>query len=96
MNGLAHEASSLLNEMKLQGVKPNAVTALGVLFACSHSGLVKEGVSFFNSMVEDHGLEARLEHYSCIVDMLGRAGKLNTAMEFIRKIAVGLKVGANV
>lgn len=96
MNGLAHKALSLLTEMKLHGIKPNAVTALCVLSACSHGGLIEEGLSFFNSMVEDHGLEAGLEHYSCIVDMLGRAGKLNTAMEFIKKIPEGLKAGANV
>ncbi|KAF3434864.1 hypothetical protein FNV43_RR21951 [Rhamnella rubrinervis] len=96
MNGLAHEALSLLTEMKLHGVKPNAVTVVCVLSACSHGGLVEEGLSFFNSMVQDHGLEARLEHYSCIVDMLGRAGKLTAAMEFIKRIPQGLKAGANV
>ncbi|KAL6213667.1 hypothetical protein ACLB2K_013113 [Fragaria x ananassa] len=96
MNGLAHKAVALVEEMKLYAVKPNAVTTLSVLSACSHGGLVEEGLSFFNSLVQDHGIEPRLEHYACVVDMLGRAGKLQMAMDFIKKIPQGLKaVGAN-
>ncbi|KAL6218480.1 hypothetical protein ACLB2K_011691 [Fragaria x ananassa] len=96
MNGLAHKALALVEEMKLYAVKPNAVTTLSVLSACSHGGLVEEGLSFFNSLVQDHGVEPRLEHYACVVDMLGRAGKLQMAMDFIKKIPQGLKaVGAN-
>ncbi|KAM1454029.1 hypothetical protein ACFXTO_003592 [Malus domestica] len=86
MNGLGHEALALLAEMKLYGLKPNAVTILSVLSACSHGGLVEEGLSLFNSMVQDHGIEQRPEHYTCVVDMLARAGKLVRAMEFIKKI----------
>ncbi|KAJ8765013.1 hypothetical protein K2173_010485 [Erythroxylum novogranatense] len=84
MNGLPHEALALVAEMKLQGVKPNAVTALSVLCACSHGGLVEEGLSFFRSMVEEDGIEPGVEHYSCVVDLLGRAGELNNAMEVIK------------
>ncbi|XP_059434273.1 pentatricopeptide repeat-containing protein At2g17210 [Corylus avellana] len=86
MNGLAREALALLAEMKQHRVQPNAVTALSVLSACSHSGLVEEGLSFFNSMLQDYGVEPGLEHYSCVVDMLGRAGKLHTAMDLIKKL----------
>ncbi|KAL6209554.1 hypothetical protein ACLB2K_020494 [Fragaria x ananassa] len=89
-------AIAVVEEMKLYAVKPNAVTTLSVLSACSHGGLVEEGLSFFNSLVQDHGIEPRLEHYTCVVDMLGRAGKLQMAMDFIKKIPQGLKaVGAN-
>ncbi|KAE8008888.1 hypothetical protein FH972_005359 [Carpinus fangiana] len=86
MNGLAREALALLAEMKQHRVQPNAVTALSVLSACSHGGLVEDGLSFFNSMLQDYGVEPGLEHYSCVVDMLGRAGKLHTAMDLIKKL----------
>ncbi|PON45036.1 Tetratricopeptide-like helical domain containing protein [Parasponia andersonii] len=95
MNGLAHEALALHADMKLHGLNPNEVTALCVLSACSHGGLVEEGLSFFSSMAQDHGVEPRLEHYSCVVDMLSRAGKLDTAMDFIEKMPEGLEAGAN-
>ncbi|KAK9287215.1 hypothetical protein L1049_015628 [Liquidambar formosana] len=90
MNGLAHDALALLANMKMHGLKPNAVTTLCVLSACSHGGLVDEGLSFFEEMVQDHGVELRVEHYSCMVDMLGRAGKLDSAMDLIKKIPEGL------
>ncbi|KAF5740360.1 pentatricopeptide repeat-containing protein [Tripterygium wilfordii] len=86
MNGLAHEALHLLAGMEQHGVKPNSVTALSVLSACSHGGLVEEGLFFFKSMVQDQKIEPCLEHYSCIIDMLARAGKLNNAAELIRQI----------
>ncbi|XP_062177601.1 pentatricopeptide repeat-containing protein At2g17210 [Alnus glutinosa] len=86
MNGFAREALALLAEMKQHGVQPNAVTALSVLSACSHGGLVEEGLYFFNSMRQDCGVEPGLEHYSCVVDMLGRAGKLDCAMDLIKKL----------
>ncbi|XP_062024972.1 pentatricopeptide repeat-containing protein At2g17210 [Rosa rugosa] len=92
MNGLAHEALALVEEMKLYGAKPNAVTTLSMLSACSHGGLVEEGLSLFNSLVQVYGIEPRLEHYACVVDMLGRAGKLHMAMDFIKNIPEGLKV----
>jgi pentatricopeptide repeat protein len=62
MNGFAREALALLAEMKQHGVQPNAVTALSVLSACSHGGLVEEGLYFFNSMCRDCGVEPGLEH----------------------------------
>ncbi|KAG6712157.1 hypothetical protein I3842_05G090100 [Carya illinoinensis] len=96
MNGFAREALALLTEMKQEGVEPNAVTALSVLSACSHGGLVEEGLYFFSSMVQDHGVEPGLEHYSCMVDMLGRAGKLDIAMDLINKIPEGFEAGASI
>lgn len=86
INGLAHEAVTLFEKMKQNGMKPNAVTALSLLSACSHGGLVEEGLSLFTSMVKEHGIEPGLEHYSCIVDMLARAGKFNDALELIEKL----------
>ncbi|KAK8494618.1 hypothetical protein V6N13_029858 [Hibiscus sabdariffa] len=95
MNGLPNEALALLPEMKSQGLKPNSVTALSVLSACSHGGLVKEGLAFLNSMVHEYGIVPESEHYSCVIDMLGRAGKVDIAMELIKQIPGGLKVGAS-
>ncbi|KAJ4715847.1 putative Pentatricopeptide repeat-containing protein [Melia azedarach] len=94
MNGLAHEALALVAEMKLHGLHANAVTVLSVLSACSHGGLVEEGLSFFKSMVQDHEVQPTLEHYSCIIDMLARAGKLDMALDLINKIPDKLKAGA--
>ncbi|KAF8013215.1 hypothetical protein BT93_I1170 [Corymbia citriodora subsp. variegata] len=95
MNGLAIEALTLLAEMKLHNIKPNEVTALSVLSACSHGGLVEEGLSFFQSMVDEHGLQQGLEHYSCMVDMLSRAGKFDKAIDLMREMPEGLEAKAS-
>ncbi|KAF4373980.1 hypothetical protein F8388_007886 [Cannabis sativa] len=96
MNGLPHKALALHSDMKVHGLNPNSITTLCVLSACSHGGLVEEGISFFNSMAQEHGIELKTEHYSCLIDMLARAGKLNTAMDIIRKMPKkGLEAGPN-
>ncbi|KAI3944464.1 hypothetical protein MKW98_006625 [Papaver atlanticum] len=59
------------------------VTMIGVLSACSHSGLVDLGYMYFDSMKEKYGIEPKVEHYGCIVDLLGRAGKFDKAMEIV-------------
>jgi len=64
-------------------VLPNEVTFVGLLHACSHSGLVDEGRQFFKSMSSDYGLTPLLEHYACMVDLLGRAGDVQGALQFI-------------
>uniref|UniRef100_A0A7N2N073 Pentatricopeptide repeat-containing protein n=1 Tax=Quercus lobata TaxID=97700 RepID=A0A7N2N073_QUELO len=96
MNGFAHEALTLIAEMKKHGVEPNAVTALSVLSACSHGGLIEEGLGFFNSMIKDHRVEPGLEHYSCMVDMLGRAGQVDSAINLIKKMPEGFEAGASI
>ncbi|KAK4561958.1 hypothetical protein RGQ29_004705, partial [Quercus rubra] len=83
MNGFAHEALTLIAEMKKHGVEPNAVTALS-------------GLGFFNSMIKDHTVEPGLEHYSCMVDMLGRAGQLDSAIDLIKKMPEGFEAGASI
>ncbi|KAL6978069.1 hypothetical protein U1Q18_047819 [Sarracenia purpurea var. burkii] len=98
MNGLPHQALALLHKMKAHCLKPNPVTMLSVLSACSHGGLIEEGLSFFKELVQDHGVELKLEHYSCMVDLLARAGKLEIAMELVKKMMPlpgGLKPGAS-
>ncbi|KAK9677441.1 hypothetical protein RND81_11G143200 [Saponaria officinalis] len=94
MNGRARDALALISEMNLHGLKPNPVTALSVLAACSHGGMVSSGLSFFKEMVEDLGIEPGLEHYACVVDMLGRSGRLDDAMELIEIMPKDLTGGA--
>ncbi|XP_021730933.1 pentatricopeptide repeat-containing protein At3g57430, chloroplastic-like [Chenopodium quinoa] len=88
MHGLGEEALSLFREMAaeaLQGsdTKPNEVTIIAVFAACSHSGLVNEGLDLFYSMSDKYGINPTANHYACVVDLLGRAGKLDAAYELI-------------
>ncbi|KAI3972878.1 hypothetical protein MKX01_019536 [Papaver californicum] len=82
-NGRSKEALEYFNEMIKSGVKPNEVTYLGILSACRHSGLVSEAILFFRCMVVEHELEPKLEHYCCMVDLLGRAGYLKEAEKLL-------------
>ncbi|XXG81276.1 hypothetical protein AAC387_Pa09g1951 [Persea americana] len=94
MHGHGEEALSLFREMIDLDVKPNSVTFTGVLSGCSHSRLVDESLASFNSMSRDHGMKPDADHYSCIVDVLGRAGRLIEAYEFIQKMPVEPSAGA--
>ncbi|KAI3809699.1 hypothetical protein L1987_19297 [Smallanthus sonchifolius] len=76
-------ALSLFNQMVRAGVQPNEITFTSVLHACSHSGLVDEGLSLFHFMLKDHKVNPRPYHYTCIIDLLGRAGRLQEAYELI-------------
>lgn len=87
LHGKAWEAIELFNEMKRAGVHPNDVTFIGLLTACNHSGLLKEGWELFHLM-QDHGIEPRHQHYACVVDLLGRAGQLGLAYKFILKMPI--------
>ncbi|GAB2285485.1 hypothetical protein Dimus_019934 [Dionaea muscipula] len=87
-HGCGKEALELFEEMKGHDVKPNHVTFVGVLSACSHVGLVEKGLHYFESMRKDHGLEPKIEHYVCVVDILGRAGFLSRAKRFIEEMAI--------
>ncbi|KAG6416953.1 hypothetical protein SASPL_124394 [Salvia splendens] len=87
INGWGRDALALFHEMKMAGVCPNEVTFLGLITACSHSGLVEEGWEVFHSM-RGYGVEPRQKHYGSIVDMLGRAGDLGKAYRFIEAMPV--------
>lgn len=80
------KALHLYENMKLEDAKPTDVTFLSLLHACSHVGLLKKGMEFLESMTKDHGMNPRSEHYACVVDMLGRAGLLSEAKNFIEKL----------
>ncbi|XP_043706809.1 pentatricopeptide repeat-containing protein At4g13650 [Telopea speciosissima] len=87
-HGCGSEALDLFEEMKQQGFSPNHVTFVGVLSACSHVGLVREGLNYFKSMNDEHGIVPRPEHYACVVDILGRAGMLDHARKFIKEMPI--------
>lgn len=86
MCGQGKKALEHFHEMQMSGVKPDAITFIGVLAACSHAGLVDEGILHFNSMHEVYGIQPSIEHYGCMVDILGRAGRIAEAEELIRKM----------
>ena len=89
MNGLSDEALKLFSQMETSSVvKPNEVTYLGVLSACSHAGLVDKGFYYFNHMTQSYNLKPRIEHYGCMVDLLGRANLLAEAEKFIRAMPI--------
>ncbi|CAA0819996.1 Pentatricopeptide repeat-containing protein [Striga hermonthica] len=88
LHGYGREALKLYDEMLLSGVNPTRVTFLSILYACSHAGMVAEGQRIFNTMVYDHGFEPSSEHYTCMVDILGRAGKLEDALKFINEMPI--------
>ncbi|KAH7671379.1 TPR-like protein [Dioscorea alata] len=85
-HGRGKEAMEIFNQMVSRGISPNHVTFVSLLMACSHSGLVEEGLEYFNSMHGKYGMEPKEEHYSCVIDLLGRAGRLKEAEEFIGKM----------
>ncbi|KAI3440509.1 DYW_deaminase domain-containing protein [Psidium guajava] len=86
MNGLVGRSLNIFLEMKNCGVTPNDVTFIGVLGACRHMGLVDEGCFHFDSMVQEYKIEPNVKHYGCMVDLLGRAGKLKEAEELIESM----------
>ncbi|WOL13223.1 pentatricopeptide repeat-containing protein [Canna indica] len=88
MHGRGEDALELFADMLRIGVKPNEVTFVGVLAACSHAGLVDVGLRFFENMSIEYGVTPQIEHYGCVVDMLGRAGLLEEAQEFILSMPV--------
>ncbi|KAJ0985070.1 hypothetical protein J5N97_003426 [Dioscorea zingiberensis] len=87
-HGQGRAAINLFEEMKINEFKPDDVTYVGLLSACSHSGLVDEGLRIFESLVTEGSIELREDHYACLVDLCGRAGRLEEATSFIK----GLKI----
>ncbi|XP_027351400.1 pentatricopeptide repeat-containing protein At2g44880 [Abrus precatorius] len=83
VNGYAEEALEVFTAMIREGFKPNEITMLGVLSACNHCGLVEEGRKCFKAM-EKFGIAPEIEHYGCMVDLLGRAGCLEEAENLIQ------------
>mgnify|MGYP000645039786 FL=1 len=87
-NGHGIEALILLEEMQIAGTKPGSITFTSILNACGHVGLVDEAVYYFSSMKLDHGLEHTLDHYFPMIDLLGRAGRLDEAEAMIHEVPI--------
>ncbi|RDX80793.1 Pentatricopeptide repeat-containing protein, chloroplastic, partial [Mucuna pruriens] len=86
MHGDGEAALELFEEMEGLGVTPNDITFIGALHACSHSGMLQEGKRLFHKMVHEFGLVPKVEHYGCMVDLLGRSGLLDEAQELIKNM----------
>ncbi|KAM6542053.1 hypothetical protein CsatB_006500 [Cannabis sativa] len=86
MHGQGEIAVSFFNQMVQSGVRPNEVTFTSVLHACSHAGLVDEGLHLFKSMFETKLVKPNTDHYTCIVDLLGRSGRLEEAYDLIKSM----------
>ncbi|KFK33531.1 hypothetical protein AALP_AA5G025300 [Arabis alpina] len=85
-NGYSQEALKLFESMKASGTKPNYITIVGVLFACSHAGLLEDGWYYFRSMKKLYGIDPVREHYGCMIDLLGKAGKLDDAVKLLNEM----------
>ncbi|KAL5583303.1 hypothetical protein UlMin_015745 [Ulmus minor] len=86
-HGHGHHALQVFARMLRSGAKPDEVTFVGILSACNHAGLVKKGQRFFNSMDCVYGLEPKAEHYSCLIDILGRAGHVDEAAKVLSEMS---------
>ncbi|KAL3844450.1 hypothetical protein ACJIZ3_001853 [Penstemon smallii] len=85
-HGRGEEAIFVFEEMLEEGLKPDDVVYVGVLSACSHAGLVEEGMEYFDRMRLEHGIEPTMQHYGCMVDLMGRGGMVNEALDFIKNM----------
>ncbi|XVE65636.1 hypothetical protein DITRI_Ditri08aG0016200 [Diplodiscus trichospermus] len=93
-HGLGELSIELFKEMIDRRIKPNDVTFVAVLHACSHSGIVDEGLEFLNSMCSKYGVVPNAKHYTCVVDMLGRTGRIDEAYRLAKSIQVNDDGGA--
>ncbi|XP_031099972.1 pentatricopeptide repeat-containing protein At5g56310 isoform X2 [Ipomoea triloba] len=85
-NGLGREALDMFSRMEGTGIKPNDVTLIAVLSACSHAGFVELGRWYFYTMEERYGIQPNIKHYGCIIDLLGRSGRLQEAEDLSKRM----------
>lgn len=85
-HGFGKDALMLFESMKTVGIKPDDITMVGILSACSHTGLVEKGTEYFYSMNRDYGVIPNSKHYTCMVDLLGRAGRLDEAQNLMKNM----------
>uniref|UniRef100_A0A5B7A0K2 DYW domain-containing protein n=1 Tax=Davidia involucrata TaxID=16924 RepID=A0A5B7A0K2_DAVIN len=88
IHGFGTKAIKLFEEMISNGVSPSPISFVCVLGACSHAGLVEEGKALFESMVKEHRIYPSVEHYACMVDLLGRANRLDEAAKVIADMRI--------
>ncbi|KAK2643985.1 hypothetical protein Ddye_019180 [Dipteronia dyeriana] len=88
IHGRVEQALQCFKQMMYSGIKPDGIVFLAILTACSHSGQVDMGLNFLDSMTLDYSLDPTIKHYTLIVDMLGRAGRLDEALKFIQGMTI--------
>jgi pentatricopeptide repeat protein len=88
MHGHSREALELFTQLRAQSLWPTDITFIGLLNACSHSGLVDEGRRLFQSMEQDYRIVPKIEHYGCMVDLLGRAGLVEEAFNLVQSMKI--------
>uniref|UniRef100_A0A7N0T718 Pentatricopeptide repeat-containing protein n=1 Tax=Kalanchoe fedtschenkoi TaxID=63787 RepID=A0A7N0T718_KALFE len=93
LNGEFHQALDLFFEMVESGTSPNHITFLAALQACTHSGLLDKGWQCFNLMTDRYKITPGVDHYTCMVDLLGRRGRLRDALDLIRAMPVDPDAG---
>lgn len=86
VNGFGDEALELFKELERERLVPSDITFVGVLYACSHCGMVDEGFNYFRRMEEKYGIVPKIEHHGCMIDLLGRAGLVKEAYEYIQSM----------
>lgn len=87
-NGRGRDSLKFYDQMIATGIHPDFITFIGLLFACSHAGLEENGRSYFESMDKVYGIKPGPEHYACMIDLLGRSGKLDEAEELLNQMTV--------
>ena len=93
-HGCGMEAIELFEDMQGLGFKPNDVSYVELLSACSHAGLVDEGLNYFDELGRDNSIQLREDHHACLVDLCGRAGRLKEAYDFIKQL--GTKASSSI
>ncbi|PQP96407.1 pentatricopeptide repeat-containing protein [Prunus yedoensis var. nudiflora] len=93
MHGRANAAIELFHEMLTTEIRPNRVTFIGVLTACSHAGMVDQGRQLFATMEKYYNVVPSADHYTCMVDLLGRAGRLEEALELVETMPIAAHGG---
>ncbi|KAK7380184.1 hypothetical protein VNO78_32665 [Psophocarpus tetragonolobus] len=90
LHGQSDSAIAIFEQMVegRDGVRPDEVTFIGLLNACTHGGLVEKGYSYFEMMVREYGIEPQIEHYGCLIDLLGRAGRFDEAMDVVKGMSM--------
>ncbi|XP_043709343.1 putative pentatricopeptide repeat-containing protein At3g18840 [Telopea speciosissima] len=89
-HGFENDAIQLFEEMLEKDIRPDRITFIALLSACRHAGLVEAGEKYFGSMTKCYSLSPEIDHYSCMIDLYGRANKLDKAMTFMREIPIKL------
>ncbi|KAK6942565.1 Pentatricopeptide repeat [Dillenia turbinata] len=94
IHGLGAQAVCLFERMLGEGLTPDNVAFSVILIACSRAGLIDEGCHYFDSMINKYSIVPSPDHYACMVDLLGRAGRLDTAYQLIRLMPIEPNIGA--